>query len=152
MRIAFLGAAAAAALGLAASAQTAPPQPATGSITFTSFAQTAAREADGNLVTEGAITALFTGTISGTVHETYHWVIRADGTGEFHAVGTITGRVGTCGTGTVPFHVNAVGTLANFTGQGNTIDQAAGDTGAHFTIRFSGGAPTFTYSGTYSCR
>lgn len=144
-------AAAAAALALATTTQAATPRPAAGSITFTSFSQTAAHQADGNLVTEGVVTAVFTGTISGTVQESYHWVIRADGTGEFHATGTITGSVGNCGTGTIPFHVNAFGTLANFTGQGNTLSQAAGDTGAHFTIQFSGAAPTFTYTGTYAC-
>jgi hypothetical protein len=127
-----------------------PPQPSSGAGTVTPGAFTT-RMADGNTITNFTNTGVSTGTFTGTFVETGTEIVHPDGTANVHAFVDFTGTVGTCGTGTVRFEVEAQGTPALLMGTANVIDQGDATVAVESVDELTVTGTTFTYSGTYHC-
>ncbi len=112
--------------------------------------------ADGNTIVVVKFSGMTTGTLSGPFTETDREVIHPDGNVTLEGKGTQSGRLGTCGTGTVPYVTEAQGTTASLSGRFQTIDQAASTSAPAkihsvdtFVVNTLTG--TATYTGTYQC-
>jgi hypothetical protein len=132
------------------------PQPASGTFLSTSVTVDSSRVADGNTILVLTVSGISTGTFDGPFTETDREVIHPDGTVTLTDMGTQSGTLGTCGTGSAPYELEGTGTASALTGRFALIDQAA-STSTPLKINsvgaFAGSTSTgqFTYTGTYDC-
>ena len=132
------------------------PQPASGTVLVTSVTVDSSSAADGNTILVITISGLMNGTFDGTFTETDQEVIHPDGTITLAGKGMQSGTLGTCGTGSAAYVIEAQGTAAAVTGRFQFIDQSASTstpTKIHSVVTFTGSTITgqFTYTGTYYC-
>jgi hypothetical protein len=132
------------------------PLPASGTFLETSTTVDSARVAGGNTILVVTVSGITSGTIDGPFTETDTVVIHPDGSVTLTGVGTQSGTLGTCGTGSAPYVTQAQGTLAARSGHFQSIDQATSTstplnayTVDSFTVNTVTGEGT--YSGTYHC-
>lgn len=133
------------------------PQPASGTVFLTAPPVIISTQAaDGNTIVVYTLNGMTTGTLAGPFTETDREVLHPDGSVTIEGKGTQSGKLGTCGTGTVPYVTEAHGTTASVSGRFQTIDQAA-STSAPMTIQsvdtfvFNTVTGLGTYTGTYHC-
>jgi hypothetical protein len=132
------------------------PQPASGTFLVTSATVNSTRTADGNTIVVVTVSGMTTGTFDGPFTEIDRQVIHPGGSVTDQAKGMQSGRLGTCGTGSVRY-------VAGFKGNGSTasgrlvyIDQAASTSTPakiHSVMRFTFNDVTGegAYTGTYHC-
>ena len=132
------------------------PLPASGTFRETSVTVDSARVADGNTILVVTVSGITSGTIDGPFTETDTVVIHADGSVTLAGMGTQSGTLGTCGSGSAPYVTQAQGTLTARSGRFQSIDQAASTstplnayTVDSFTVNEVTGEGTYT--GTYHC-
>jgi len=99
------------------------------------------------------VSGFATGTFDATFTETDQAVIHPDGSLTVAGQGVISGTLGTCGTGSAPYQIEAQGTLAARSGFLQSIDQAASTSPIHSVVSFTANGATNegTYTGTYHC-
>jgi hypothetical protein len=104
-----------------------PPTSASGTFSYIGSSSSSCRAAGGNTICfDPAVLVTYTGTFSGTSIQPGTLTIHADGSANFHGVGTFTGTVN--GTpGTVTLEANGDGTS---TGQFEAVNVSTGGTGA----------------------
>lgn len=132
------------------------PLPASGTFIATSSTIDSVQVADGNTIVVATVSGMLTGTFDGPFTETDHAVIHPDGSVTVQAKGVLFGKLGTCGTGSVPYTGLEQETASAVSGRLEFIDQAAStstpmkihsvDT---FTVNTVTGVATYT--GTYHC-
>ena len=131
------------------------PQPANGTFRDTSITLDSSRVADGNTIAVFTVSGFTTGTFDATFTETDQAVIHPDGSLTVAGQGVISGTLGTCGTGSAPYQIEAQGTLAARSGFLQSIDQAASTASPspiHLVVSFTAnGANEGSYTGTYHC-
>jgi Protein of unknown function (DUF3224) len=138
--------------GMAATADAAPPTPASGTIANTSATFNSVRPANGNLIVELDGAAAYTGTFTGT--STFHGilVIHPDGSANFHDVETFTGTVNGV-SGTVTFSLSGHNDSDLVVHETRTVTDATGGlAGLHGVLHEAGTVviptgPVTTYSG-----
>ncbi len=132
------------------------PLPTSGTFLETSLTVDGVSVADGNTILVVTVGGITTGTFAGSFTETDQLVIYPDGSVTLAGKGTISGTLGTCGTGSGPYVTEAEGTLAARSGHFQSIDQSASTStplNAHTVDSFTVNAITGegTYTGTYQC-
>lgn len=132
------------------------PQPASGTIIITSETVDSVRVADGDIIRVVTLSGFLTGTLDGLFTQTSREVIRPDGSVTFQGKATQSGTLGTCGTGSAPYVIEAQGTVSALTGRFQTIDQAVSTSTPmkiHWVVTFTLNAATgqASYTGTYHC-
>jgi hypothetical protein len=132
------------------------PQPASGTFRETSVTVDSESVADGNTILVVTVSGITTGTFDGPFIETDTLVIHPGGSVTLAGMGTQSGTLGTCGTGSAPYVTEAQGTLSARTGRLQTIDKPASTSTplmAHTVDSFTVNAVTGegTYAGTYHC-
>lgn len=133
------------------------PQQASGTIFLTAPPVIISTQAaDGNTIVVYTLDGMMTGTFAGPFTETDREVLHPDGSVTIEGKGMQSGKLGTCGTGTVPFVTEAQGTTASVSGRFQTIDQAASTsapmtTQSVDTLVFNSVTGLGTYTGTYHC-
>jgi len=132
------------------------PQAASGTFLETSHTVDSVSVAGGNTIVVVTVSGITAGTIDGPFTETDRVVIHPDGTVTLTGMGTQSGTLGTCGTGSAPYVTEAQGTASARSGRFQSIDQAAststplmGHTVDSFTVNAVTGEGTYT--GTYHC-
>ena len=131
-------------------------QPASGTFRDTSITIDSSSTADGNTIGLLTVSGFTTGTFAATFTETDQVVLHPDGTVTLAGKGMISGALGTCGTGSAPYEIEARGTLSARSGFLQSIDQAAStvtpmniSSVVYFTV--NGVTNEGTYTGTYHC-
>jgi hypothetical protein len=148
-RISALAAAAGLAMVLAGPAWAASgPQPASGTFRETSETVDSTKVVKGNTILVITVSGSTTGTVDGPFTETDTVVIKPDGSVTLAGIGTQSGTLGTCGTGSAPYMTEARGTAAARSGHLLAIGQI-GRASLSFTVNAVTGVGT--YVGTYHC-
>ena len=132
------------------------PQPASGTVLITSQVVDSVRLADGNTIVVVTLSGALTGTIDGPFTETDREVLHPDGSGTLVGKGIQSGRLGACGTGSVPYVTEARLTGTAISGRFQFIDQASSTSAPmkfHGVETFTGDTATgeVTYNGIYLC-
>ncbi len=132
------------------------PQAASGTFRDTSITIDSLRVADGNTIEVVTVSGFATGTFDATFTETDQALIHPDGSIAIVGKGVISGTLATCGTGSVPYTIEAQGTASARSGFLQSIDQAASTSTpmnissvVSFTV--NGVTNEGTYTGTYHC-
>jgi hypothetical protein len=124
------------------------PQPANG--TFRETSETVDRQTvvGANTILVVTVSGTTTGTFDGPFTETDTVVIKPDGSVTLAGIGTQSGTLGTCGTGSAPYVTGAQGTASARSGH-----ILAGGQVASAILSFTVNAVTGegTYAGTYHC-
>ena len=113
--------------------------------------------ADGNIVVVVKFNGMTTGTFEGPFTETDREVIHPDGSVTLEGKGVQSGRLGTCGSGSVPYEGEATGTIGSLIGRVQTMDQASRTSNSmqiHSVYTFmvpNTATGLGTYTGTYHC-
>jgi len=130
-------------------------QPANGTFRDTSITIDSSSTADGNTIGLLTVSGFTTGTFAATFTETDQVVIHPDGSVTLAGKGVISGTLGTCGSGSAPYQIEAQGTLSARSGFLQSIDQAASTvtpSPISSVVSFTAdGANVGTYTGTYHC-
>jgi hypothetical protein len=130
-------------------------QPANGTFRDTSITIDSSRVVGGNTIEVATVSGFATGTFDATFTETDQAEIHPDGSITLAGQGVISGTLGTCGTGSTPYQIEAQGTLSARSGFLQSIDQAASTvtpSPIHSVVSFSAnGANEGIYTGTYHC-
>ena len=130
-------------------------QPASGTFRDTSITIDSSRVAGGNTIGVVTVSGFATGTFNATFTETDQVVIHPDGSVTLAGKGVISGTLGTCGSGSAPYQIEAQGTLPARSGFLRSIDQAASTvtpSPISSVVSFTAnGANEGTYTGTYHC-
>ncbi len=131
------------------------PQPASGTLFVTAPPVISSTHvADGNTVVVLTLTGTITGTFAGSFTETDRVVTHADGSVTLEGKGMLSGRLGACGTGSVPYEVEAQGTTASVSGRFQTTSQAASTSAPmsiHSVDTYTASPVAGAYMGTYHC-
>jgi hypothetical protein len=131
------------------------PQPASGTFRDTSITIDSSRVVGGNTIGVATVSGFTTGTFDATFTETDQVVIHPDGSVTLAGKGVISGTLGTCGTGSVPYQIEAQGTPSARSGFLQSIDQAASTvtpSPISSVVSFTAnGDNVGTYTGTYHC-
>jgi hypothetical protein len=138
------------ALGVSASA--APWLTGTTTATTTTDVVLHSHIAEGNLITDEALTASLRGTFTGKSRFTIHVVTHADGSRQFHGSGRFTGAVAGCGKVTLTFQTRArIAVNGEIVGTSGSI----GTSPVTYHNTFVGTVPSVTSSvtetNTYRC-
>jgi hypothetical protein len=130
-----------------------PPLQAAGGQQDTSLVVTDARQAGGNLIVEGTLQTVWSGTFTGTSTEEFRAVFHESGRVTYHANFVFVGNVAGCGPRTIEFVGQGQGLAPFIEGHYGTIDQSREPVGVHAELDFVYFIPTgtATYSGTYHC-
>jgi hypothetical protein len=148
-RISALAAAAGLAMVLAGPAWAASgPQPASGTFRETSETVDSTKVVKGNTILVITVSGIATGTVDGPFTETDTVVIKPAGSVTLAGIGTQSGTLGTCGTGSAPYVTEAQGTASARSGHLLAIGQI-GSASLSFTVNAVTGVGT--YVGTYHC-
>ncbi len=112
--------------------------------------------ADGNTIVVFTLSGIITGTFDGHFTETDREVIHPDGSAMVQAKGVQSGKLGTCGTGSVPYTGLLHGTASAVSGLLEFIDQAASTSTpmkihSVDTLTVNTATGEATYTGTYHC-
>jgi hypothetical protein len=130
-------------------------QPASGTFRDTSITIDSSRVVGGNTIEVATVSGFATGTFDATFTETDVALIRPDGRVTLAGKGVASGTLGTCGTGSAPYLIEAQGTLSDRSGFLWSIDQAASTVSpSHISLVVSftaNAANEGTYTGTYHC-
>ena len=130
-------------------------QPASGTFRDTSITLDTSRVADGNTIDVVTVSGFTTGTFDATLTETDQAVLHPDGSVTVTGQGVISGTLGSCGTGSAAYQLEAQGTPSDRSGFLQSIDQAASTvtpSPVHSVVSFTAnGANEGTYTGTYHC-
>jgi len=124
------------------------PQPASGTFRETSVTVDSTRVVKGNTILVITVSGITTGTVDGPFTETDTVVIKPDGSVTLAGIGTQSGTLGTCGTGSAPYVTEAQGTASARSGHLLAIGQI-GSASLSFTVNAVTGVGT--YVGTYHC-
>jgi hypothetical protein len=132
------------------------PQPASGTFRETSVTVDSETVADGNTILVVTVSGITTGTFDGPFIENDTVVIHPDGSVTLAGMGTQSGTLGTCGTGSARYVTVAQGTLSARTGLLGTIDKPSSTSTpliVHTVDSFTVNAVTGegTYAGIYHC-
>jgi hypothetical protein len=131
-------------------------QPANGTFRDTSITIDSSRTAGGNTIAVYTVSGFATGTFDATFTETDQVVIHPDGSITIAGKGIASGTLGTCGTGSTPYQIEAQGTPSARSGRLQSIDQATSTstpTKIHLVVSFTVNGLTNigAYTGTYQC-
>jgi hypothetical protein len=124
------------------------PQPASGIFRETSVTVDSTRVVKGNTILVITVSGIATGTVDGPFTETDTVVIKPDGSVTLAGIGTQSGTLGTCGTGSAPYVTEAQGTASARSGHLLAIGKV-GSANLSFTVNAVTGEGT--YVGTYRC-
>jgi hypothetical protein len=132
------------------------PLPASGTFIATSSTTDSVQVADGNTIVVATVRGMLTGTFDGPFTETDRAVIHSDGSITVQAKGVLSGKLGTCGTGSVPYTGLLHGTASAVSGLLEFIDQAASTSTpmkihSVDTLTVNTATGEATYTGTYHC-
>ncbi len=131
------------------------PQPASGTLFVTAPPVISSTHvADGSTVVVVTLTGTITGTFAGSFTETDRVVTHADGRVTLEGKGMLSGRLGTCGTGSVAYEVEAQGTVASVSGRFQTMSHAASTStpmSIHSVDTYAASPVAGAYTGTYHC-
>jgi hypothetical protein len=127
-------------------------QPASGTFRDTSITIDSSRVVGGNTIEVATVSGFATGTFDATFTETDLALIQPDGRVTLAGKGVISGTLGTCGTGSTPYLIEAQGTLSDRSGFLWSIDQAGTPSPVSSVVSFTANAANEgTYTGTYHC-
>jgi hypothetical protein len=121
------------------------PLPASGTFFGTSETVDSVQVADGNTIMVFTLSGILTGTFDGPFTETDRAVIHPDGSATEQAKGVLSGKLGTCGTGSVPY-TGLLEFIAQAASTSTPMKIHSVDT---FTVNTATGEATYT--GTYHC-
>lgn len=124
------------------------PQPASGTFRETSVTVDSTSVVNGNKILVITVSGITTGTVNGPFTETDTVVIKPDGSVTLAGIGTQSGTLGTCGTGSAPYVTEAKGTASARSGHLLAIGKI-GSAVLSFTVNAVTGEGT--YVGTYHC-
>jgi hypothetical protein len=130
-------------------------QPASGTFRDTSITLDSLGVADGNTIEVVTVSGFATGTFDATFTETDQAVIHPDGSITIAGQGVISGMLGTCGTGSTPYQIEAQGTpsaRSGFLQSINRADSTVTPSAIYSVVSFTAnGANEGSYTGTYHC-
>jgi hypothetical protein len=130
-------------------------QPASGTFRDTSITVDSLRVVGGNTIEVVTVSGFATGTFDATFTETDRAEIHPDGSITLAGQGVASGTLGSCGTGSTPYQIEAQGTPSARSGFLQSIDQAASTASPspiHLVVSFTAnGANEGSYTGTYHC-